>query len=719
MATVTKKNTRQAIVSQKDINLVLRIIKSNWWIPLIIVPIFYAIGNFYVYRLTDIYQASTEFLLKNNDVFDEKSVLTGDNFYSAGNTYIDNTNQIRVIKSYDMAGKIVDKLWQKLQVSYYIVGKVRTTEIFNELPFSIDVNAASSIISEQIIDFKIINTNQYQLEYSKDGTTVTKTGTFGEDLIDTDFNFNIKWSGFFIPTNISNYKVIFYQFKLNSKEEIIQKLRSELIVENPEFTNILSLKLTDVIPERAVLILDTLCNIFSQSKLKSRFDINDRTIEYIDKQSNELLFSLKSIQDTMANYKQKKSIINLDWQQTDFLGKISQYDGQRSQLQLQLNGLNDLEKYIIEDKDPVFLPPNAYIIEKAGFLNQAITELYTKQLDLNRLLSSAKDDNPLVKDLKGSLKRVKQDLLLYINNTRKAVKQQSDNVNAEIVKYISQAKQIPSEQQDVINIQRRTAVNEKLYEYLLEKKASTKIAKASIVSDVKIVEKPRSLGVSTPDKPKLKKQFLSTGILFSLLIIFTRSLFYQKIKTVDHLKDLTDLPLIGVLPYIKNVDNESIVVDQSPNSVIAESFRNFRTNLQYANVGLNNKSFIVTSFMPGEGKTFTSVNLATVLAKSGKKTVILELDLHKPRVYKRFGLPPQLTGITTYINGDSSYEDLISKTHIPNLYCMYSGPVPPNPSELVLSEKMKKLIAKAKEEFDFVVIDTQPAGLLSYSVYLI
>ena len=109
--------------------------------------------------------------------------------------------------------------------------------------------------------------------------------------------------------------------------------------------------------------------------------------------------------------------------------------------------------------------------------------------------------------------------------------------------------------------------------------------------------------------------------------------------------------------------------------------------------------------MPGEGKTFTSVNLATVLAKSGKKTVILELDLHKPRVYKRFGLPPQLTGITTYINGDSSYEDLVSKTHIPNLYCMYSGPVPPNPSELVLSEKMKNLISKAKEDFDFVVIE--------------
>jgi capsular exopolysaccharide synthesis family protein len=153
--------------------------------------------------------------------------------------------------------------------------------------------------------------------------------------------------------------------------------------------------------------------------------------------------------------------------------------------------------------------------------------------------------------------------------------------------------------------------------------------------------------------------------------------------------------------------------------MIAESFRNFRTNLQYANIDVNAKAFLVTSFLPGEGKTFTSTNLAAILARSGKKTILLELDLHKPRIYKRFGLPVQQTGITTYITGSSKIEEIIQPTIIPNLYCIFSGPIPPNPSEFVLSEKMRELIQYAKDNFDYVIIDTPPAGLLSDSIFLI
>jgi tyrosine-protein kinase Etk/Wzc len=136
-------------------------------------------------------------------------------------------------------------------------------------------------------------------------------------------------------------------------------------------------------------------------------------------------------------------------------------------------------------------------------------------------------------------------------------------------------------------------------------------------------------------------------------------------------------------------------------------------------VDVNAKTFLITSFLPGEGKTFTSTNLAVILARSGKRTVLLELDLHKPRIYKRFGLPIQQSGITTFITGNNTIEEIITPTVIPDLYCIFSGPIPPNPSEFVLSEKMKELIRYAKENFDYVIIDTPPAGLLSDSVYLI
>lgn len=715
----TPGNTKkQAIVSQKDLNLIIRIIKANWWIPLIVLPVFYAMGMFYVYRITTVYKASTEFLLKADDTYYKNNVLSDQSFYPY-NSFIDNSNETRIIQSYDLASKVVDKLITDLQVSYFIVGKVRTTEQFAGMPFQIVVNSINPVYYEKVFDFKILDYDRYQINYEEDGVRQMKEGRFDQDTLDIDLNLRINRLNNFTEKTVESLKEIFYQFTIHSKEYLISKIRDNLTVENPEYTQILKVNLKDVLPERAVLILDTLNNVYAESKLKSKYELNERTVAYIDRQLNEIRYSLKSIEDTMQNYKEKKSVINLDWQQQDFLSKISTYDGQKSQMQLQVNALNDLEKYIVEDKDPQFLPPSVFVSEKSGFMIQAVQDLYTKQIELNKMFSTVKENNPVVAELKSSIKKTKQDLLIYITNTRKAALQQIESLNQEILTYINQAKLIPGKQRDILNIQRQASVSEQLYNFLLEKKASTKIARASIVPDIKIIEAPRLAGVDSPDKSKLQKQFISLGLLVTLIIIATRALFYSKIKTVEHLKDLTDLPLVGVLPYVKNAEKEEIIVEENPNSFIAEAFRNFRTNLQYASIDAAAKTFLITSFLPGEGKTFTSVNLGAVLAKSGKRTVIIELDLHKPRIYKRFGFSTREKGITTYITGNDSYEEIISETHIPNLYCLFSGPIPPNPSEFVLSYKMKELIDRAKQDFDYVIIDTPPAGLLSDSVYLI
>jgi tyrosine-protein kinase Etk/Wzc len=718
VVTTPANNKKQAIVSQKDLNLILRIIKSNWWIPLAVLPIFYFIGTFYVYRLTTVYKASTEFLLKAEDTYYKNNVLSDQSFYGLS-SYIDNSNETRIIQSYDLANQVVDKLLHHIQVSYFIVGKVRTTEQFTGMPFKIIVNSANPMFYEQVFDFRILDYNSYEISFIENGTKILKKGEFEKELLDADLHLTVNREDIFSKQAIETFKEIFYQFTVHSKDYLIDNIRGNLEVNNPEFTQILKVELKDVIPERAVLILDTLNNVYSQSKLKTKFELNERTIAYIDKQLNEITFSLKSIEDTMQNYKERKSIINLDWQQQDFLTKIGGYDGQKSQLQLEVSALNDLEKYIVEDKDPQFLPPSAFVFEKAGFMSQAVQDLYAKQIELNRLYNLAKETNPAIIDLKSSIKKTKQDLLIYINNTRKAALQQIDNLNKEILGYVNEAKLIPGKQRGILNIQRQASVSEQLYNFLLEKKASTKIARASIVPDVKIVEAPRFAGVDSPDKPKILKQVLTAGVLASLIIIFLRSFFYAKIKSVEHLKDLTTLPLIGVLPFAKEAEKESIIVEVSPNSFITEAFRSFRTNLQYASADVHAKTYLITSFLPGEGKTFTTVNLAAILAKTGKKTVIIELDLHKPRIYKKFGVPTQEKGITTCITGQHSFDEIVSSTHVPNLYCIYSGPIPPNPSEFVLSEKMKEIIHKAKAEFDYVIIDTPPAGLLSDSVYLI
>jgi tyrosine-protein kinase Etk/Wzc len=709
---------KPSIISQKDFNLISRILKQNWWVPFIVVPIFLGCGMLYVYRLTTVYKASTEFLLKPEEAYYRSNVVSDASFYSY-TSYVDNSNETRIIKSYDLASQTVDKLLDEIQVSYFIVGKVRTSEYFKGMPFKIHVRNINPAYYEKTFDFHVENVNDYEISFNNNGKTVRKVGHFNKELVDIDIQLFIEWAGEYNDQTAKTLNDILYQFSVHSKEMLIGNIRQNMSVQNPEFTQILKVTLKDVIPDRAVMILDTLNKVYAENKLKSKFDLNERTIAYIDRQLNEITFSLKSIEDTMQTYKERKSIIDLDWQQTDFLGKISNYDRDRSQKQLEIGAMTDLEKYIIEDKDPQFLPPSVFVFEKSGFMSTSVLDLYHKQIELNKAYNTAKEGNPVIADLKASIKKTKQDLLIYIHNTRRATEQQIVNINREIIDYVNEAKLIPGKQRDVLNIQRKAAVNEQLYNFLLERKASTKIARASIVPDVKIVEAPRFGGVDSPDKSKIQQQFISVGLLASLLVIFIRSAYFSKIKSVDHLKDVTELPLVGVLPMVKDKKSEGLVVEEEPNSSVTEAFRNMRTNLQYANVDAHAKTYLITSFLPGEGKTFTSSNLAALLAKSGKKTLLVELDLHKPKIYKRFNLTAPDKGITTYITGQNTYEDIVSSTFVPNLHCIFAGPIPPNPSDFVLSDKLKELLERAKQEFDYVIMDTPPAGLLSDAVYLI
>lgn len=716
-----KSNARQAIITQKDVNQVLRILKANWWIPLLILPVFYAIGTFYIYRLTSVYQVTTQILLQNNDAYYRNNVVTDANFYG-GQSYIDNSNEKRVILSYDLLNKVVNKLKSELQVSYFIVGKVRTTEQFGNMPFLVYVNNINPDLYETRFDFKVINNETYEISYSKGDEKIVKVGEFEKDLINLDFNLNVKAvikPDVDIPsTQLGALKEVFYQFVIHSDDQLIEGIRSNLSINNPDYTNILEVSLNDIIPDRAVIILDTLNQEYFYSKLKSKIELNDKTIDYIDKQLEEISVLLKASVDTLQLYKQRKSIVNLTWEESDFLNKISAYDEQRTSFDLHIKTLNALEKYIIEDKDPKFLPPSVFVNEKDQFMTKSVAELYAKQLDLNRMYGIATEINPAIQDQLASINKLKQDLLVYINNTRNATKSNMKNIEEQIAKYVAEAKSLPPKQQDLLGFQRKLNVNESIYNFLLEKRANTRIAKASIVPDATIIETPRNTGEVSPDRAGLKRNFLTFGFAVSIIIVLIRTLLFTKVKDVEYLKELSEIPCLGIVPFVKKQDEIGVVVDTQPNAPAAEAFRNIRTNLQYANVGSNNKTFLVTSFSPGEGKTFTSINLATTLAKSGKKTIILELDLHKPKVYKNLGLTAPAEGITTYITRQSEIVDIVKPSEIKDLYCMYAGPIPPNPSEFVLSERLKDLISYAKENFDYVIIDSPPAGLLSDSIFL-
>ncbi len=712
-----EKKKDSSSVNINDLKVIWRVIARNWFVPLIILPICYIIGYFYIYKLTNVFQASVE-LLKSNDTYYKENVITDQEFYGGGQSYIDNSNEIRVIKSFDLMKETVRRLQNQLQVSYYLVGRVRTTEQFSGTPFSIQVRNINPNLQESKIGFKIKNANQYELKFfNSNGSETIKTGFFNKDFVDVDFNLNVTKSPSINVNTINQLNELNYEIVIHDVTNLIYQYQQSLDVQNPEFTNVLVITLNDILPERAVLILDTLSKVYMSKSLISRFDINERTINYIDKQLEEVSSSLKETEDTMENYKQQKSILDMDFEKNDLLQKLSAFDNKKSQLNLKIDAINDLEKYIIEDKDPQFLPPNVYLVDDDAFLTKSVNELYGTQISLNVLLKSSKEDNPNIIETKQSLKALKQNILVYINNTRNATKNIIENVNGEINSYVSDIRAVPEKQRGILNIQRKVSVNEGLYNFLLQRRANTKISRATIVSDIKVIDSSRNLGVVSPDKNKIMSSFLMTGIVISIIIILLRILFFTTIQTVEELKEKTFLPVIGDLPFQKGVSNKGFIVQENPMAFISDGFRTLRTNLQYAMLDSTKKTILVTSNAPGEGKTFTTINIGAILANGGKKVVMIELDLHKPRIQKALEMNADI-GISTYMVGQNTLEEIVKPTLVKNLYTILSGPIPPNPSDLILSEKLKEIINYAKENFDYVLIDTPPAGLLSDATYL-
>lgn len=711
-----ERNKNTSPIQINDFKLIWRVVSRNWYILFLFVSIFYVIGYFYVYKIENVYQASVE-LLKSNDTYYEKSLIT-DQFYSGvGKSYVDNSNEIRIIKSYDLMKETISRLKSQLQVSYYLVGRVRTTEQFTGTPFNIKINNINPNLYELPINFKIIDFEHYELIYISNGIEQKKQGKFNEDLIDVDFNIIVNRESSFVRNSGDLLTKLNYQVVIHDIDKLVGSYQNALKVENPDYTNVLVLTMNDILPERAILILDTLSRVYINKSVNSKFDINERTINFIDKQLDDVSSSLKEIEDTMQNYKKEKAILDLDWERQDFFVKLASFDGKKSLLNLKISAINDLEKYIIEDKDPQFLPPSVYMVDDDGFLKSAISELYADQIELSFLLSSSTEINPNILEIRQKIKKQKQNMLVYLNNSRNATYKIIRNTDDEVNNYVSQIREIPQKQRDVLNISRKVTVNEELYNFLLQQKAKTKIAKASIIPDIRVIDSSRNKGIVSPDRKKIISTFIGFGIAVSLIIIIVRVLMFTTIQTTDELKEVTSLPIIADLPFQKGISNLGFLVEESPNSFLSEAFRTLRTNLQYVILNSNKKTILVTSNGPGEGKTFTTINIGAILAKSGKKVVMLELDLHKPRIQKALDMNADI-GISTFMVGNNTLDEIVKATVVKNLHVILSGPISPNPSDLVLSEKLKELIEYAKANFDYVLIDTPPAGMLADATYL-
>jgi len=697
------------IIDTGDLRYFLRIASKNWYFVVVAVVLSAVMSYLYSYKIPEVYGASAQILLKDKDIYNYQNQVYQNIGYVAA--YSDIVNQKRVLTSYDLIDKTLNKL--DFDVSYYIIGRFKTSEAFRELAFTVSIDLSDNKLYEKPFDLKVIDGEHFELSYDPGNGIVTKQYPFNTDIAERDFLLNVRTKARINPKRLEELKNSTFQFVRHSRPWLVNKYKRSLTVENLEYTTILEVRVEDEVPERAKLFLDSLSQQYIDYTIQSEFDINENTMTYIDKQLDEVTVILNKFEDELEDYKENKSILDLTREQQMYFDRLSYYEGEQRRNLLRIETLNNLEDYVVNIGEQKLLPAGSYVADNDQFLNKAINDLYDMQMSRNRLLFDATSDNNVVKQLDETLNLNRMNLLIYIRNERRALEANNAEVGQSITDYEGLIRAIPRSERDILNIQRKLQVNEKLYMFLLEKRANTVIAKAGIIPQTKMIEAARVLGVVRPDKLKILYAFIVGGLVLSLLVVFVRVMFYDRVENAEQFRDLTALPIFGEIIASEKAEENYVVVDSDPKSAITESFRTIRTNLEYLQGrSEGGKVVLVTSYRPNEGKTFCSVNLAAILAKAGKQVLLLELDMHKPKVGIGLNMTSP-TGMSNLLVGRATMEEVILPTQFENFHVILSGPTPPNASELVLSKRLNELLEFARHRFDYVLIDTPPVGLIT------
>lgn len=706
---------KSSIVDVDDLMIVWKFLSKNWLIILLFPIISGVAAYLFVHRMADEYGAKTEILLGSGTGYEYQSQiyrnLTG---YSGGVDEI--TNQIRVLQSHDLISKTLDKL--DFQISYYIVGRVKTTEIQQIDAFSVDITLVESFGSLYGVpfDIKILDQNSFVISFVNDGQTVQRSHRFDTDIVEDEYLLRLNRNTLLSDETFTKLKDNNYRFVVNSKSYLISSYKEALDIVNEDRTSILAITVKDHMAFKAKMFLDTLSHTYIDYTIQSQIHLNENTLSYIDRQLVGITHILDSIETNLEMYKKEKDILDLSREQTEFFQKLLTYEGEKREQHLRLETLASLEDYLVTKTEERLLPPALYITDDT-FLRTSLTELYNLEVQRSQVSYDVKDMSPGSERISKTIQQLRSNIMVYINNLRSAIKDRIKDVDIEIAYYENLLRKLPQSQREILNIERNLSVNEKMYVYLLEKQANTIIARAAIVPEVGIIEVARSIGVVGPQKMKIVYYFLAGGLLLSLIVAFIRSLFFDRIQNSRELKQITNLPILGSVPRSNEGGDERLVVAKHSRSNIAESFRSIRTNLQYFSDHDGSKTILLTSLHPGEGKTFCSINTAAIIASADKKVMLLDFDMHKPKVHQSLELNNEI-GLSSYIVGKSSLEDVIQRADLANVDVITAGPVPPNASELVLSPRVDQLLARLKEMYDYIIIDTPPLMLISDSMVL-
>ena len=661
-----------------------------------------------------VYNISASVIIKDNDKNSKASSGMADledlGFYSSINNF---DNEVEILQSRTLIKKVVEEL--DLYISYAAKSSFHDIELYKSSPVKVWITPeeAQKLPAPAYINLTLQPGNKLNVkitigeqEYSKQfdklpALLTTPSGTFSFTPADSTIA-------------KSEQKIM---ATVSSPRSVAGSYRGALSIEpTSKSTTIAQISVKSTHTQRGMDFINKLVEVYNRDANDDKNEVATKTAEFIDERIKIINGELGTTEQELETFKRDAGLTDLKSDAQLALSENSEYEKKRAENSTQLRLVQFLASYANN-------PDHAYEVlpVNVGLTDTGLTELINRYnemlLERKRLLRSSQENNPVVVNLDASIRAMRSNVLTTINSVQRGLAITQADLERQAGKYAGRITNAPGQERQLVSISRQQEIKAGLYLMLLQKREENAITLASTANNARIVDE--ALADAIPVSPKGKMIYLVAlilGVALPVAVIYIIELFKYKIEGRADVEKITSLPIVGDVPFSENKSSEgAIVVHENQNDLMAETFRNVRTNVLYM-MKSNEKVILVTSTTTGEGKTFIASNLAVSLALLGKKIVIVGLDIRKPSLNKAFNLSHREQGISQFL-ANPEHTDLMSLVQVSrinaNLSILPGGPIPPNPTELVARESLPQAIDILKKHFDYIILDTAPIGMVT------
>jgi capsular exopolysaccharide synthesis family protein len=647
------------------------------------------------------------------------------------NTKTNIKDHIGVLKSYSLTLQALQNLsWN---VSWFKKGWISDEGLYKKEPFGVEdyedyVNLPSVPLLVSVLpndNYSVEVDAEVEIQGSVRNLVFKEFGKWGEPFENEFFRFVLtKPEGM----KIAEYEEYYFQF--NNREKMALDYTKKLQVKQDEVKgNLINLQIDGSEPAREVAFLNELSRVFLEFCLREKNRTSENTVRFIDSQLEGIVDSLRQAGLSFSDFRSRNHMVNLSQEASLVMERLEDLEAQRSRAEIKLEYYQNLRRYLSDTRHIKHVEANlkrnfdteneevkVVAPSVVGITDPTLNALVLKLSELNgkrRVLSySVKEKNPSMLQLDREIRHTRQSLEENLENLLNNAEIETKSLDKRMKKINTQLAKLPKTEQKLINIKRRFDLNNELYTFLLKKRAGAAITKAGNVSDSQVLDPAR---VITAEKvgPKtgLNVVFgILAGCLLPFLVLKLDFHFSRTIRTRNEVERATSIPVIGTITH--NRFRKEVPVIERPRSGITESFRCLRTNLEYLLKENSPKVISVLSTIPGEGKSFTCINLAAILAMKNEKVLLVGADMRRPRLKEVFQTSGT-HGLSSYLTSQHSFDEVLNSTKVENLSFVPAGPLPSNPAELLANGKFEKFIIEARSRFDYIILDSAPISLVT------